>query len=305
MKAGDPFVGMSKAITATDIFAEARAFAGIRSAITATDIFAEARAFAGIRKAITATDIFAEARAFAGISKAIGAAMLGENGRLKGLLDVHRELHDRTAFSSIGHARAFAGRQSSVGQALGPIAALHERLATTYGPRFASKWDRGLPGALVPGVATLAALGGGAQPAAILASFSRASTAGTMLWLDERGDEAHVAVAATHPQVKPIKSNAEDQSLHLSVDVAVTCMLCDAKMLASGTQLAWTSNDKVLIKLAVFPLCATCTRRARENPKYWLKRLEDLSRPRIELVGSDGISDGIPRGKLRLVKREE
>ena len=87
-----------------------------------------------------------------------------------------------------------------------------------------------------------------------------------------------------------------------SIHIETVCLLCDRQLVTSTDQR--TSAGEIHVRISIMPLCPTCTRRAQQDPDYWMTRLQEMSRPRLTSLPGGGVGDCIPamRGVLRLVK---
>jgi hypothetical protein len=88
----------------------------------------------------------------------------------------------------------------------------------------------------------------------------------------------------------------------LQIRVRVRCMICSSVLLSADREVTWLSPSDVDVKIAVFPLCCSCTRRAAEDPDYLVRQLEEIVVPPLTLLPGEGQGDGKPTGPLRLVE---
>lgn len=87
-------------------------------------------------------------------------------------------------------------------------------------------------------------------------------------------------------------------------EIVVTCELCGKTLIASKREFSWTGERKGRLELAVVPICVECTRQSNEDPRYLEQVIRRLEQPKLRLV-EGGRTDGVRRGKLRLVRDQD
>lgn len=130
------------------------------------------------------------------------------------------------------------------------------------------------------------------SPIGVLASLATRELGASISWL---ANEAS-AVAAMLPH--------EDTRSEITIEVSITCAFCGHDMIADQRRFRWKGNRKGLLDLSIVPICAECQRRSNEDPTYLARALTELEAPALRVITTGGNSDGVPRGKLRLVRDE-
>ncbi|MBZ0117930.1 MAG: hypothetical protein K8H88_13085 [Sandaracinaceae bacterium] len=91
----------------------------------------------------------------------------------------------------------------------------------------------------------------------------------------------------------------------VDIEIATPCAFCGNPIERHRTRFRWKGPRKGVLEITIVPICPTCARRHDEDPDYYREALKDLRRPDLRLVSRDGRTDGIPRGRLSLVRDDE
>jgi hypothetical protein len=158
-----------------------------------------------------------------------------------------------------------------------------------------------LAGSIVPTITALGALPV-SMPTGIFSILDHQNLFGSLSWFvpSEDDDEPRVAVAAWQTEMR-----ASDQHVTINLRCKTRCMFCDGAMLSADQKISATSLHDIVVTLAIVPICGICAAKARKDPRYYLKQIEKLSRPKLRLIKGEGVGDGAPRGTLSLVENEE
>jgi hypothetical protein len=90
----------------------------------------------------------------------------------------------------------------------------------------------------------------------------------------------------------------------IEIETQLVCQLCGSHMPTSSADLSWEGNLKAVMRIPFVAGCLTCMRRFVEDPESFRQTLDEHLRPRFRLI-TGGDTDGIKRGTLRLVERDE
>ena len=89
-------------------------------------------------------------------------------------------------------------------------------------------------------------------------------------------------------------------SFWITVDAVVCCAFCDAELPVHDRTFRWRGN-RLRIDLKTIPICTSCLKDTSDYTTHVYDALDKLTRPSLRLVRTGGTSDGVARGKLRLV----
>lgn len=105
----------------------------------------------------------------------------------------------------------------------------------------------------------------------------------------------------------PVESSSKRRPARLDVQVEVTCACCGDPLISAGEQREWRSEQSLMLKLPFFPWCPRCLRDSGGDLQLLLDKLCGGARPEFALVpvDGDGEGDGVPHGRLRLVRHED
>lgn len=158
-------------------------------------------------------------------------------------------------------------------------------------------WEQHLVTGLGPLAATFSSLD--SSRFAVLAALPPEVGGASINWFE--GDSPRVAAL-----IKP-ELPTRLRRLEVEPDIEVCCAICDEPMPSVRGDYRWKGNRWVG-RLQVAPFCATCfTRGGRDLGGYAdavLACLDDMTRVPLQLM-TGGESDGVPRGRLRLVREDE
>ena len=185
---------------------------------------------------------------------------------------------------------ALTGR-SAVRDCLNPFMTLNRSLGSVLEGSSYGRWQSEFAKTVIP---SLGVLGMDWQrPIGVLASLGDADLGASMSWMSSH-DVAGVATMLPHVEARP----------EIRIEVSITCAFCSHDMIADQRRFRWKGNRKGLLDLSIVPICTECQHRSNEDPTYLSRALRKLEAPTLRVVTSNGTSDGVPRGKLHLVRDE-
>lgn len=185
---------------------------------------------------------------------------------------------------------AVVGR-SAMRDCLAPFMKLDRSLGSVLESSSYGRWQSDFAQTVMP---SLGLLGMEWQrPIGVLASFGDADLGASMSWMSSN-EIAGVAAMLPHVETRS----------EITIEVSITCAFCGHDMIADKRRFRWKGNRKGLLDLSIVPICTECQHRSNEDPTYLSRALRELEAPTLRVVTSNGTSDGVPRGKLRLVQDE-
>lgn len=185
--------------------------------------------------------------------------------------------------SAVDQLRRFAAIDRSLGRVMPPLAsrAWSEHLKATALGRLGflgQKWD--MPVGLLTEVAP--------------------NLGGVVCWLNQHRQQPLVMTAA-------LAAEADDKaSCEVVIEDEFVCAICDGQMQAFGDDLRWVGPRRGVRRRRIFPVCAKCWEKQREDDSFLYDALCDLTRPAVQVIwavlSGGGQGDGRPKGVLRLVR---
>ena len=227
----------------------------------------------------------------AGISALVDMRERFDHGRLFGsmraLADVMRaqELLPRFSLPGITGSSVL---HATIGSQLMPGLRLAETLERVFPPALGLEWKTHLARSIVPSLDVFTAAD--LRPVGLLAFMEDPTAGASLTWLSDDADRPLVAALV-----------AEDAPLpRITVDAVVCCAFCDAELPVHDRTFRWRGN-RLRIDLKTIPICTSCLKDTSDYTTHVYDALHKLTRPSLRLLRTGGTSDGIARGKLRLV----
>jgi hypothetical protein len=223
------------------------------------------------------------------IDRSSSAFALSDSLRaVTGALQMQRDLLGTSKLFELAKGLEAVVGRSAMHDSLAPFMKLDRALGSALETETYARWQSEFTKTVAP---SLGLLGMEWQhPVGVLATLATPELGASMSWT---ADETS-AVAALLPQ--------EAARSEITIEVSITCAFCGHDMIADQRRFRWKGNRKGLLDLSIVPICTECQHRSNEDPTYLSRALRELEGPMLRVVTSNGTSDGVPRGKLRLVQ---
>lgn len=225
------------------------------------------------------------------LGRAHSAFAIGDSLRaMNGALTVHHDLLGTSNVFALARGLESALGSRAVRDCMVPFMKLDRSLAPILGDSSYRRWQRDFAKAVMPSLGVLDL--DWQRPVAVLTPLAQTDLGASLSWISDE----NMKVAALLP--------AEEAPSTITIEVSVPCSFCGNEMISAGRGFTWKGNRKGILKNPVVPLCVECQRRSNDDPTYFSRAFAELDAPPLRIVANDGTSDGVPRGKLRLVRDE-
>lgn len=138
------------------------------------------------------------------------------------------------------------------------------------------------------------------RPAGVLLAHEDSRLFGSIAWTEFESVEESPPSIPPFAAISPVNL-APPAARRLHIDITIRCMICRNHLLSGKEDLAVVTDEEVKVDVEVFPICSKCC----DDPvrlAQGLKKLLASTKPKLRLVeGPEGMSDGRPRGVVRLV----
>jgi len=203
----------------------------------------------------------------------------------KGLLEVSRVAELAAGLKSV-LGPSFADQQ------MRPFAKLDDALSSLLPKNSYGSWQEHLTKSVLPSLGVLGMEWG--RPVGVLAALQEPRSGASLTWLPIDSIVPSIAALLGESVRLP----------EIAIDVSISCAFCGETMIAHECTFRWKGNRKGAVDLTVIPICPTCTKRSLQDPEYAATAFRRLTAPALRII-KGGTTDGVRRGKLRVVHQED